>query len=77
MRVPYKTTPSFAPDSPVPVVAAPQTLRNWSLGPNYDVSPDGRRFLMIKAPEQDIRSLTVVQNWDVEVKATIAKAARK
>ena len=77
MRVPFKTTPSFAPDTPAPFVAAPQTLRSWSLGPNYDVSPDGRRFLMIKAPEQDIRSLTVVQNWDVEVKATIAKGSRK
>jgi eukaryotic-like serine/threonine-protein kinase len=77
MKVPFTATPSFAPDSPVPVVAAPQTLRNWSVGPNYDVSPDGRRFLMIKTPELDIRSLTVVQNWDVEVKAAIAKASRK
>jgi serine/threonine-protein kinase len=77
MRVPFKTTPLFSPDSPVPVVAAPQTLRNWSVGPNYDVSPDGRRFLMIKTPELDIRSLTVVQNWDVEVEAAIAKAAQK
>jgi serine/threonine-protein kinase len=75
MSVPFTTTPSFVPGAPVPVVAAPQTLRNWSVGPNYDVSPDGRRFLMIKAPELDIRSLTVVQNWDLEVKATIAKAA--
>jgi eukaryotic-like serine/threonine-protein kinase len=77
LRVPFTTTPSFAPGAPVPVVAAPQTLRNWSIGPNYDVSPDGRRFLMIKAPELDIRSLTVVQNWDVEVEATIATASRK
>jgi serine/threonine-protein kinase len=77
MRVPFTTTPSFAAGAPVPVVVAQQTLRNWSIGPNYDVSPDGRRFLMIKAPELDIRSLTVVQNWDVEVEATIAKASRK
>ena len=41
-------------------------------GPDYDVSPDGRRFLFIKAPELDIRSLSVVLNWDVEVKAAIA-----
>ena len=40
--------------------------------PRYDVSPDGQRFLFIKAPEFDIRSLTVVLNWDVEVKATLA-----
>jgi eukaryotic-like serine/threonine-protein kinase len=77
MSVAVKTTPTFEPASPVPVVSAPQTLRNWSMGPTYDVSPDGRRFLMIKAPELDIRSLSVVQNWDVEVKATIAKASRK
>ena len=32
---------------------------------------------MIKAPELDITSLTVVQNWDVEVKAAIAKASPK
>ena len=77
MTVPFTTTPTFTPGSPVPVVTAPQTLRTWAWVQHYDVSPDGRRFLMIKTPELDIRSLTVVQNWDVEVKATIAKASRK
>jgi serine/threonine-protein kinase len=76
MTVPFKTTPTFTADSPVPVITA-QTLRTLGLGSTYEVSPDGRRFLMIKTPERDIRSLTVVQNWDVEVNATIAKAARK
>ena len=57
---------------PLRVVTPVNTIRDWSSGPTYDVSPDGRRFLFIKAPEFDIRSLTVVLNWDVEVKATLA-----
>jgi WD40-like Beta Propeller Repeat len=56
---------------PVRVVTPVNTLRDWSSGPTYAVSPDGRRFLFIKAPELDIRSLNVILNWDVEVKATL------
>jgi eukaryotic-like serine/threonine-protein kinase len=56
---------------PFRVVTPVNTIRDWSSGPTYDVSPDGRRFLFIKAPELDIRSLTVVLNWDVEVGAAI------
>lgn len=55
---------------PVRVVTPANTIRDFS-GPTYDVSPDGRRFLFIKAPELDIRSLTVILNWDVEVSAAI------
>jgi eukaryotic-like serine/threonine-protein kinase len=77
MTVSVRTTPSFAYSAPVPVITPPQMLRAWAMGPTYDVSSDGSRFLMIKAPELDIRSLTVVQNWDVEVHATISKAGRE
>jgi serine/threonine-protein kinase len=41
-------------------------------GRAYDVSPDGRRFLMIKAPRTDAcaapPALIVVQHWDEELK---------
>ena len=38
-------------------------------GRNYDVSPDGKRFLMIKPSGTDMRSaVIVVQHWDEEVK---------
>jgi Tol biopolymer transport system component len=74
MSVAIRVTPR-APyllhDAPVPVVSPVNTLGDWG-GPTYDVSPDGRRFLFIKAPELDIRSLTVILNWDVEVNAAIA-----
>lgn len=73
MSVPIKTTPSFSHGTPVRVVSPVDTLRDWATGPTYDVSPDGRRFLFIAAPELDIRSLKVVLNWDVAVRAALEK----
>ena len=44
-------------------------------GRTYDVSPDGQRFLMIKAPGTDASAtppaLIVVQHWDEELKARV------
>jgi serine/threonine protein kinase len=71
MSVQVQTKPSFFHEPPVPVVTPQWTLRDWANGPTYDVSPDGRRFLFIKAPELDIHSLHIVLNWDVEVKARL------
>ena len=73
MAVPIATNPTFKHDPPVRVVTPVNTLRDWASGPTYAVSPDGRRFLFIKAPELDIRTLTIVLNWDVEVNAVISK----
>ena len=41
--------------------------------PNYDVSPDGQRFLMVKAPEREQISsqINVVQNWFEELKQKV------
>ena len=41
-------------------------------GLTYDVSPDGRRFLMIKAPGTDaLPALMLVQHWDEELKRLV------
>jgi eukaryotic-like serine/threonine-protein kinase len=61
---------------PVALINPANTLRDVNMAPTYDVSPDGRRFLFVRAPELDIRSLTVVQNWDVELAGTLSKATR-
>ena len=61
---------------PVALFNPANTLRDVNMAPAYDVSPDGRRFLFVRSGELDIRSLTVVQNWDVEVAAILAKASR-
>jgi hypothetical protein len=38
--------------------------------PNYDVSRDGQRFLMLKSADQDegARQIVVIQNWLEELK---------
>ena len=39
--------------------------------PDFDVSPDGTRFVMIKSDEASIlNQLTVVQNWAKELTPT-------
>jgi serine/threonine-protein kinase len=49
-----------------------------SLPANYDVSPDGQRFLMIKASEQEQAStqINVVQNWFEELKRRVPAGAK-
>jgi hypothetical protein len=46
-------------------------------GRTYDVSPDGQRFLMIKAPGMDASAaplaLIVVQHWDEELKRLVSR----
>jgi hypothetical protein len=42
--------------------------------PNYDVSPDGQRFLMVKPPEQAgvaPTQINVVLNWFEELKQKV------
>jgi len=66
--------PADGPDDkvePERIVSPVNTIRDWANGPTYGVSLDGQRFLFIKAPELDIRSLNVVLNWDVAVKAAL------
>jgi hypothetical protein len=43
------------------------------LAPNYDVSPDGRRFLMLKGGEQEAAptQINVVLNWFEELKQKV------
>jgi hypothetical protein len=42
---------------------------------NYDVSPDGQRFLMVKAPGTGASAappaIIVVQHWDEELKRLV------
>lgn len=40
-----------------------------SVGAHYDVSPDGKRFLVLEPPTRSALDLVVVQHWDEELKA--------
>jgi Tol biopolymer transport system component len=50
-----------------PYVPTPVTF------PNYDVSPDGQRFLMLKEDEQAqfATQINIVQNWFEELKQRV------
>lgn len=39
--------------------------------PDYDVTPDGQRFLFAKASEEARPEISVVLNWPVELKQKV------
>ena len=50
--------------------------RRWQIGRQYDVSPDGKRFLVIKNAAVDggaqaRNQIVVVQNWFEELKRLV------
>jgi hypothetical protein len=74
MRVPVQTSgPTLSSGSPTKVVDTKYAEPNPSR--HYDVSPDGRRFLMLKAsatdPNTTPASMVVVLNWTEELKQRV------
>jgi len=73
MAVDIATQPSFAAGKPRMLFAG-QYLPTPTTFPNYDVSPDGQRFLMLKPTEQARAAPTqinVVLNWFEELKQKV------
>jgi len=78
MAAEITTQPSFSAGQPKVLFeghyqSAPGTF------PNYDVSPDGQRFLMLKASEQEAAAPTqinVVLNWFEELKRRAPRAKK-
>ena len=64
-----------------PVFGTPAKIMNnsyvWSVptfaGRQYDISPDGKRFLRLKGPNESTTagSVTIVQNWFEELKRLV------
>ena len=86
MVVTIETEPAFATGNPE-VLFRGEYLGSSSDSRPYDISPDGRRFLMIKEERQSqegdevvetppITELIVVENWD-EVLKGLAPSAEK
>jgi serine/threonine-protein kinase len=72
MAVEITTQPSFSAGTPKVLFQGQYQLLSLST-PNYDVSPDGQRFLMLK-PDQETQSATqinVVLNWFEELKRRV------
>ena len=68
MSVRVVTTPTFSFGNPTKIL---ENVRVVTPGRSYDISPDGKRFLVLKdAPgdSQSIRQLEVVLNWQEELR---------
>ena len=69
MAVDYNAQPTFSAGKPKMLFEGPYVPTPRSF-PDYDVSPDGQRFLMLKAVEQAQASapINVVLNWFEELR---------
>ena len=72
MAVEYEAQPTFSPGKPKELFEGPYVPTPRSF-PDYDVSPDGQRFLMLKPAEdqQATSQIIVVQNWIEELKQKV------
>ncbi len=52
-------------------LAAPRGFRSHVLHQQYDVAPDGQRFVMIRNPRAEEGELIVVENFFEELKAKV------
>jgi eukaryotic-like serine/threonine-protein kinase len=80
MVVSVETKPAFVASKPKLLFEGhyEKSSFTFSFEPNYDVSPDGQRFLMIKASEQESAAtqVNVVLNWSDELRRLVP-AGRK
>jgi Tol biopolymer transport system component len=79
MGVQVKATgQTWAATAPVKVLAPGYWLRfadQTGRGRGYDISPDGKRFLVVTPPKEvaDPPELVVIQHWDQELEERVAK----
>jgi Tol biopolymer transport system component len=73
MAVDVVAGPGFSAGRPYQLFQAPYA-RSGAYWPNYDVTPDGQRFLMIKGAEQGSLSpqINVVLNWFEELQQQVS-----
>ena len=71
MAVDITTQPTFQQGTPRVVLEEGFRLVAGTQGANYDVSPDGQRFLMVQGGEANLTELNVVLNWFEELKARV------
>jgi eukaryotic-like serine/threonine-protein kinase len=72
MAVETALKPSFSAGKPK-ILFEGRYVPTLATMPNYDVTPDGKRFLMVKPSEQDasVTQINVVLNWFEELKQKV------
>ena len=70
MAVPVTTTPAFSAGTPHVLFEGPFRSDGGAFR-NYDVTPDGQRFLMVQEVQRKparVSQMVLVQNWTEELK---------
>ena len=76
MAVRIETEPRFSPGKPRLLFEVPYADAGV-YSPNFDISPDGSRFIMIQSKlETATDRLIVVHNWFEELKQRVPVAGR-
>ena len=70
MVVGLQIEPVFRPGAPRMLFEAP-FVSNPGGYPNYDVSLDGARFIMIETDATELNEIHIVQNWTEELKRLV------
>jgi hypothetical protein len=70
MVVPVALRPSLSPGSPQRLFERQYVLDPGGNLPDYDVSPDGQRFVMLQSTDHP-SELRVVVNWPTEVREPV------
>ncbi len=75
MVVSVRTEPTFEAQTPTVLFEGSYSYGTYDLTPQYDVSPDDQRFVMVKessdAGERPLTQIIVVQNWFEELKRLV------
>jgi hypothetical protein len=61
--------PAFRVAARTPLFSRMPYNRSVTVGPMYDVSPDGQRFIMTRKRAQSAEKLVLVLNWFAELTA--------
>jgi eukaryotic-like serine/threonine-protein kinase len=73
MMVTYTTTPQFTASPPKPLFTLKMARMGWAQA-NYDVSRDGKRFLVVQGDEDQLPTeLQLITNWFEELKGLTPK----
>jgi eukaryotic-like serine/threonine-protein kinase len=67
LSVPFASGSPLRPEKPSLLFSRDDMWGAYSTGRGYDISPDGRRFLMLKRIMPEFRQINVVQNWFTEL----------
>ncbi len=67
MAVAVETEPSFRAQKP-------RLLFEGNYGQQYDVAPDGNKFILIKYSEREPVHISLVQNWFEELRTRVSES---